>query len=424
MNIIEYVIQNRNNTFDKMPFTDVDALVYAQLAYYNYSLVEGCITLEEIAERFDPKIFTEARNLFEIDGVLFDAVCKSKRYGKTIVENYINHFDIEYEKQFSATRFWVDEHTCVVSFRGTDGTIVGWKENFNMTYMAVIPSQFEAGIYLNETCELKQAKKVYVVGHSKGGNLAVYASSKLEEKYLNKIVNIYNFDGPGFKEFFYQTEGFIRVREKIKKFIPPQSCVGRILLDDKFEVVKSEDKFLMQHWAYNWVIDNNQFVIEENLESISNDIDVTLDEILEELSISERQYVVDSFYKLFLMHDAMYVDDILQNKQETLKLFKNFLSVDKDKNGQLSNVMWRMLVLFLKNYSIDKKETVSNKFIERKDVVINTIVEKKDVVVDKFSEKKDEVKTKLSDTAVKTKDEIKRIINPLIEAFKEKFKNR
>ena len=366
MNVIEYVIQNRNKTFSEMPFSEIDALVFAQLAYYNFSLIEDKTYIKEINQNLNPKIFTETRNLYEIDGSLFSNVCASKRYADVLIENYVNDFDPEYQKQFCAIRFWIDKHTCVVSFRGTDGTIVGWKENFNMTYMSAIPSQIEAGFYLNETCSLHSAKRIYVVGHSKGGNLAIYAASKVKEQYLDKIIKVYNFDGPGFKEIFYQTQGFKNIRDKIEKYIPPQSCVGRILHDDQFKVVKSEDKFVWQHWIYNWVIEDNHFCIEPNAEEISDDIDITLDEILNELSIPQRQYVVDTFYKLFQMHDTMYVDDIFTNKQESLKLVKNFLKVDKENKGQLSNVMWRILLLFLKNYSSDKKEEIVNKFNAQK----------------------------------------------------------
>ena len=251
MHLSEYVLSVSSKTFSALPFNEVDALVFAQISYYDYSVFEDGISFEEIKSHKNIIKATNLKNLIgKEDEKLFNLVIGSKRYGKTIVKWHVANTDGTIPTQFSATTF-INKHLAVVAFRGTDGTVVGWHEDMNMTYQFPIAGQVNAQKYLNKVLPNLTSYDVKVVGHSKGGNLAVYATVMALKKYQGLITGSYNFDGPGFTKAFYDLDAYINVREIVHKFIPVQSSIGRMMLDYKEnKIVKSDKTYAMQHWAH------------------------------------------------------------------------------------------------------------------------------------------------------------------------------
>jgi hypothetical protein len=225
INIIDYAYESKD-TFEMRPFTAVDSLVLSQLAYLQFDgVVPGMsdiskpISVREVAAIKNPdSLFQDVRDSKSNRQLLF-AIANSTRFRDIKLTFYVSQIDNETEKQFSAVTYLLSDDSAYIAYRGTDATFIGWKEDFNMAYTSPIPSQEEGVVYLNAVasripCNLK------VGGHSKGGNIAVYSSIKCHPSVQARITNIFNHDGPGFRNECFQNESFLIMEERIHKTIP------------------------------------------------------------------------------------------------------------------------------------------------------------------------------------------------------------
>ena len=175
---------------------------------------------------------------------------------------FVNKIEVENEKQFSAITIIMPDNTLYVSFRGTDNTIVGWKEDFNMSFKSHIASQISAKEYLNMIAELYPNKKIRVGGHSKGGNIAVYSAIFATPQIRDRIINVYNNDGPGFCEDILETQEYQEMINKVHTYIPQSSIIGRLMNHkEKYTIIESTQKGIMQHDLYSWQILGKEFII-------------------------------------------------------------------------------------------------------------------------------------------------------------------
>lgn len=268
---------------------DVDILIFNRIAYFPFEEIMNEREEISLSEGYERSI--KVGNLHysnEKDERLFRITAMSERYGSLVIKRVVSKLDIEKEEQFMALTIVLPKGSVYVSFRGTTSDIVGWKEDFNMAFMDV-PSQRAATEYLNGVTE----DKIYVGGHSKGGNLAVYAGILANDEIRKKIAWIYNFDGPGLREI---DDRYREMKERIITYLPSDSVVGRIFaLDNDVIVVKSRTWGIGQHDLYSWVVEKKSFVL-SNLTKESNKIKSIIDEFLERLSLKERRVLVDGVY--------------------------------------------------------------------------------------------------------------------------------
>ena len=371
MNITDYVVQYRNKTFKDMPLSEVDGMVFAQMAYYNFSELKKPFKLINLNDQ-EIELATRTRNLYEQDPLLLKAIAYSKRFQNIkIVEQY-SDFDIDIVMQFSVTAFELSKGYYVVAFRGTDGTAIGWKEDLEMTYMFPVPAQDRAEKFLRAFLKQRSVKKVIVVGHSKGGNLAAYASAKMEKDIQDKIEVVYNYDGPGFFDYFYTYPTYKEIKDRIFKFIPPQSCVGRLLHNDKdtkYRIVNSDRSFLMQHWAHSWIINQDgTFDFVSDLQEFSENMNTTSDDLLVTYTATERRELIDLLFKTINNANVAYMDDLYLRKEDAKAFYDEFRKLPKDDRTKLLNFITTFLKYTSMNYILDKgsewwniiKDTVSN----------------------------------------------------------------
>jgi len=255
--------------------------------------------------------------------VLLARAAKTKRFGEVSLSRYVNHICDGEQKQFSAVTFtWKNREkteTAFVAFRGTDDTIIGWKENFNMSFMQPVPSQLEAVSYLEEVSR-SFFGNMYVGGHSKGGNLAVFASVKCAPHIKKRIIKTYNMDGPGFDEDFISGADYADMRDRIHTVVPQSSVVGMLLEhEENYEVVKSDQVGLLQHNGFSWEVMGGSFIHLDSITGESRIIDETLKRWIAEMSPEERKAAIDSIYDSLTNTNAKTLSDLNADKRKLVK---------------------------------------------------------------------------------------------------------
>ena len=209
-NILDYVDWRGDLSYQVAPFNDIDNLIYTQLSYALWdgilsSSFDEEVTLSDAVEEF---FRSERDRLQQEDGFfssddmlkLMRAIQHAERYKNNKLFGYVSQIDVSSAKQFSAMCFALEDGTIYVAYRGTDNTMVGWREDFNLSFMYTIPSQHLALNYLHDVAIHREKTMLRVGGHSKGGNFAVYASAFCDPLIAGRILEVYNHDGPGFRD--------------------------------------------------------------------------------------------------------------------------------------------------------------------------------------------------------------------------------
>ena len=301
--IIDYAILNANTDFNEIPFNKIDALIFAQLSYLNYSgIVEDTrsqskgVYLREIAEHKNFRgIFQLPRNTLN-NNKLFNAVAYSRRYGKVRAKFYEEISEKDSDTQFCGIVFVFPGNLNVISFRGTDSTILGWKENCDMLYKYPVSSQEISVAYVDKVIPMLRGK-VIVTGHSKGGNLAIYSSVYCKDENKKKIKQVIAFDNPGFTEEFVNDETYLSTLPKISKYVPEESMIGMILTDKStVQIVKSDGIGFYQHDPFMWQVDGTNFVAGTKIIMRAKIIDRTFNEWVFGFSPEQREQFLEGLF--------------------------------------------------------------------------------------------------------------------------------
>lgn len=301
-NIIDYLDWRGDLSFTTDALNEIDGAILARLTYQRFEMlpqpIEGTKLLDAIAQILAlPEI--EEKTLIKSDFDFMKAIVRSNRFSHLIILNYTNIIEKESQTQFSALTL-LDEpnNTLLVFFRGTDNTLVGWKEDFNMGFMTSLPGQIKAAEYLSEMSKLTTGK-IIVGGHSKGGNLAVFASAFTSKDIQKRIEKVFNFDGPGFDETVIKKEGYERICSCISTFVPQSSVVGMLLEhEEKYIIVHSSRTGLWQHDIYSWDLLGPKFHVLEEVDNSSRFIDYTLKAWIKSMSKEERESFVDAIFSV------------------------------------------------------------------------------------------------------------------------------
>ncbi|MDY3251139.1 MAG: Mbeg1-like protein [Candidatus Choladocola sp.] len=296
----------------------MDALVLSQLSYPKMNgIVPGfsgkrTVGWKEIQDHPQyPEMFTDPM-YGKMHRRIFELVAGSRRYACIRAGFYTEWSDEEQEAQFAAVTFWLGTTSIFVSFRGTDETLVGWKEDFNMGYMRAVPSQRRALAYLKGVGRYTEGR-IILGGHSKGGNLAIYASANAPEALQRRIRRIYSFDGPGFRKGFYERRGFHRVEDRYCKIVPEQSLVGMLLVNYKrYRVVRSYRSGVIQHDLMQWKIHNGKFVYRKDVYRRSSRKTEILNAWVSSLSRAQITEFVGTLYELLRSTQIKTVYDLMK----------------------------------------------------------------------------------------------------------------
>ena len=227
----------------------------------------------------------------------YHAVAANPRFSDIEMGAFLEQFDDGEQTQFAAVTYRLPSGTLVVAFRGTDDSLVGWKEDFNMAFQYPVPAQVTAADYLARVAALWQDVPIVLTGHSKGGNLAVYAAMNAEDDVKDRIERIYSLDGPGFPEAVVNSFEYASVSDRIVKIVPDSSVVGMVLeTPERCIVVKSDVEGIMQHFVFSWQMHGGEFDKVEDVASSSVTFNKALNKWLANLSKEQRERAVDALF--------------------------------------------------------------------------------------------------------------------------------
>lgn len=295
--LFDYLEWRGDIPFKESPLNEVDSLIFCAFSYCD---IDSLLAYQE--KRTIQDLYTEYQQIQE-DSVfkknqnrLFQMLSESNRFKEVVVTRYFNEVNEEKEIQIAGMAFILPNDTLFVVFKGTDSTLTGWKEDFALSYKMVIPAQEKAVSYLNEILSSTK-KEVFVGGHSKGGNLAMYASLFCQN--FDKLVRIYNHDGPGFHKEILETKEYQERKEKIITYIPKASIVGNLFNEDtKTMIVKSKQLGFLQHDLYSWLVINNHFVYTKELSEEAKKLSNLLNETIDKLPNATKEKIINVLFEI------------------------------------------------------------------------------------------------------------------------------
>lgn len=311
-NIVSY-LRDQQQSFSERSLCAVDSLVLSTISYFNFEFVDfadasgsNSVKLHDVLALSDKQRITQGNWLQDSSGTedFWQALMASRRYRDVSVGHYVNEASDQVVKQFSAVSLFLPHEVIYLAFRGTDGSFAGWKEDFNLFFKEVIPSQESAARYLaNLSSETSQP--LILGGHSKGGNLAEYAALVADDMVFDRIVSVYNHDGPSFLEDPSKRISTEEYGKKLQKTVPETSIFGMILEKrSNYKVVRSTAKFIFQHEPFTWIVQGDDFLYQEALNEDAVFLDTTLDSWLKGRSAEERQLLVDTAFDLIMSTNA------------------------------------------------------------------------------------------------------------------------
>ena len=325
-NLFDYLDWRGDLPLSVAPLNPVDGILLARLSYLPFELFsrpldQEAAPLREVAAELSARADFSSKVLRRNDARLLTALGQSRRFQEMTVFHYEKHFDAETQTQFSAVSIGIGDGRTYLSFRGTDNTLVGWKEDFNMAFTCPVPAQRSALAYLEAVAEETNGP-LLLGGHSKGGNLAVYAAAFCAPALESRILMAYNFDGPGFDESVLQTEGYQRVCHKISTFVPQSSIVGMLLgHEEKYTIVHStQTNGILQHSVYTWEVLRDRFSQLETVTSSSRFIDFTLKEWISRMDSHQREAFIDTMYAILTKNNAKTLGELSESPFSTARL--------------------------------------------------------------------------------------------------------
>lgn len=347
-NILDYIKWRGDLSIRQSSFNGIDSLILSRFSYLPFESImknDETITIEELGKRFSNKSAETMNILLKFDTDLLPLLGPSKRFGEMYATDYANAFEPEIEKQFSAITVLMPDNLMYVAFRGTDDTMVGWKEDFNLSFKSHTSSQISSKNYLNAVAEKFPERNIIVGGHSKGGNLAIYSAAFCNQNVKNRIIRVFNNDGPGFCEDIIESDEYKSILNKIHTFIPESSVIGRLMNHkENYSVVKSTQKGIMQHDLYSWQVLGNSFVLSKVPSNKSDYIDKTITQWVNEFQPEEREQFIDVVYQILCKTNAKTISELKKNWFKNSKIvLRNYKNTD-EKTKKIINEVFSGLV--------------------------------------------------------------------------------
>lgn len=362
--LLDYLEICKYKNFDEDNFNEVDALCLCNFSYahlekvFKHSEHFLGLDIKKACTRFCNLDDNEMTYREQKDLKFIEKIKDTWRFNRFKIYYYDSFVSLDKQYQFGA--FTIDfEKFIAVVFRGTDNSLIGWKEDFNMSFKKEIPSQKFSLDYLNKVGKSFN-KKIIIMGHSKGGNLAIYSSLKCSKRIQKRIVNVYNFDGPGFSKNIYKELSKTVLKQKIKAYAPESSIIGLIMKNiGNYTFVKSSSHFIFQHNPYTWKINNNRFVYVGSNNRSSKFFESVIDDFYNKLSVRQKKIFVEGLYQIVLLSGVDDYRRIIKGLFKNRKMLLEYLNKLDDKTKE---VMQSVLNLILESAKENIEKNIFNIF--------------------------------------------------------------
>ena len=350
MNLISYIDKYGDKTFNDMPFNEVDNAIFASLSYVSFigivsSTKRNKITIREASDKYFTIHPGKQRYVLAVKQAvkMLKNMADTKRYGNLYLYNYV--YETTDEQQFSAMTIEINPKLVYISFEGTDHLVSGWKEDFMMTYKFPVASQRQAINYVNRRF-IFDRKEIILGGHSKGGNLAMVAGMYANMFVRNKIIKIYNNDGPGLLKEYYESKNYANIKDKLVHIVPNYAIVGLLLHhSDNYKVVRSVRKGAWSHDIHTWVVEDNSFM-QSQLDGYSEVLDDEIIIWLNKYTREERKRFVYAMFDIFEKAKIESFMEILENKRIIFDLINEYKELDNIDRDMLKDFIGMLFKCF------------------------------------------------------------------------------
>jgi len=350
-NILDYLDWRGDLDLTQSPFNEVDNLLLAELSFLD---LEGIVPAVGVADSISLREAIE-RYLLQREGmtihmgvlvpdeipVMAAKMAESRRFGDMRLDGFRTCLDVRQEIQFAAMTVDLGDGSIYISFRGTDDTLVGWKEDFNMAFLDTVPSQRLAVEYVREMAAIYPEREIRIGGHSKGGNLTVYSAVHCGAEIQSRLICAYNNDGPGFKRPMSEVSAYHAVRERIVTIIPESSVVGMLLEhDENYTVVRSNERGLYQHDGFSWEVLGTAFVHLQEVSEESLVSDKAIRAVIGEMDDAQREMFVDALFDVLGSSDAQTLTEMESDRSKTVSaMVKSYTELSKEARQTLSRAL-------------------------------------------------------------------------------------
>lgn len=355
-NVFDY-LEWRDLSLEKVDFNEIDGLILSCISYFPFDDLLKDNEEKSLNELYNNyiKVNYELKMRKKEDDKFFPIIANSTRFGKIKLTGFVNKLDEEQEKQFAVITAILPDNTIFVSYRGTDDTIIALKEDLNMSFSETIPAQIDAVNYLENIASKYNNMKIRLGGHSKGGNLAVYAAAFCRIEVQDRIINVYNNDGPGFCDKIVESQNYKNILNRINTYLPQSSIIGRLLNhSEKTTIIKSVELGILQHNIYTWQLLGDKFIKDEVTNS-SEFVDKTITDWLKEVDVNQREKFIDTLFEIINATGAKTIGDIETNKFETAKIvLKTYKNIDEDSKEILNKTLNVLFDIAKSNVKVPK----------------------------------------------------------------------
>ena len=370
MNLYDYCKWRGDLSFKKDPFNEVDNMCFAEITYIKMKEFfedRKSMTIRELSDAFFEKHSVEEiqadKTFFRMSPILLREMAKTERFASVVIHNYVSLLHEKTSEQFAAVTYDLSDGTSVIAFRGTDDTLVGWKEDMMLSY-GDIASQYDAVDYLKNNFSL--FKKYHIIGHSKGGYLALYASVHADKNVKNKIIDIYSDDGPGLRPGTYSKQDFDSIKDRYKLLVPENDGVGVIyeMAEHKKIVKVTAKNILAAHSVLTWNIEGTHVVECDDYRYESNLIRKVLDEFIHETTRQQRYIFVEELFNSLEEADLHNLSDFYNGGKAVIYNTLKKLSRMDDESKEVASKMMKTIA---SNIGSDVMDSVSKKSQKVKD---------------------------------------------------------
>ena len=331
----------------ELPINEIDSMILARFSYLIFDRIEmeEVETIKSISNKM--KNFKNEEFRYNGDKQLITNLGISRRFRNMKVTDFVQNNEKENEKQFGAIVIHTSEDELYVSYIGTDATIYGWKEDFNMAFMENVPCQVEGKKYLEEIAKKYPNKKIRIGGHSKGGNVAIYSALTVSEEIQDRIIKVYNYDGPGFSKQFVERYNKNAIISKINTYFPQEG----------YEVVQSVEKGIYQHDIFSWQVMGTELIYSAKLTNTSEAINKTVTNWLENTTNEQRKIFFDTIFDLFYSTEAKTFGEMSKHLSTNLPIiYKRYGEISEEDKKMLTEMVKLFVATYFKELFVREKK--------------------------------------------------------------------